>query len=75
MWPLTEGHRLRKRRYTVPDGERAWEIDEFVGRELVLAEVELPAPDVPVDPPAWLSPYIVREVTGEADYTNIHLAG
>jgi CHAD domain-containing protein/CYTH domain-containing protein len=74
MWPLTEGHRVHKRRYTVPDGEHVWEVDEFIGRDLVLAEVELAAPDAPVDPPAWLSPYIVREVTGEAEYTNLHLA-
>jgi CYTH domain-containing protein len=74
MWPLTEGRRVRKRRYTVPDGEYAWEVDEFVGRDLILAEVELSAPDALVDPPAWLSPYIVREVTGEAEYTNLHLA-
>ena len=74
LWPLTEGRRLTKRRYTVPDEDLEWEIDEFTDRDLVLAEVELPAPDTPVDPPEWLVPYVEREVTGEPDYLNVNLA-
>ncbi|HEU4563418.1 MAG TPA: CHAD domain-containing protein [Gemmatimonadaceae bacterium] len=74
LWPLTEGHRVRKTRFVIPDGALAWEIDRFDDRDLVLAEVELPATDTAVDPPEWLRPYIVREVTGEAAYQNINLA-
>ncbi len=74
LWPLTEGARLRKRRYRVPDGELTWEIDEFLDRPLVLAEIELPAEDTPVEPPEWLAPCIVREVTGEAEYSNLRIA-
>ncbi|HEU5169766.1 MAG TPA: CHAD domain-containing protein [Gemmatimonadales bacterium] len=74
MWPLTEGRRIRKRRYRVPDGQLVWEIDEFVDRELVLAEIELPAPTVAAPPPEWLAPYVVREVTGEPEYLNQNLA-
>jgi CYTH domain-containing protein len=51
-----------------------WEIDRFVDRDLVLAEVELPAADTPITFPAWLEPHIVREVTGEAGYVNVNLA-
>ena len=41
VWPLTQGHRLRKRRYRVPGVSGVWEVDEFLDRELVLAEIEL----------------------------------
>jgi CHAD domain-containing protein/CYTH domain-containing protein len=75
MWPLTEGHRIHKRRYAIADEPFVWEIDEFTDRDLVLAEVELPDATIPVAPPDWLAPYIVREVTGEPEYLNINLAG
>jgi CHAD domain-containing protein/CYTH domain-containing protein len=74
MWPLTEGRRVHKRRYRVADGEWVWEIDEFLDRDLVVAEVELPDRDVKVDPPAWLAAYILRDVTGEPEYENLTLA-
>lgn len=74
LWRLTKGHRLVKRRYVVADADHRWEIDEFKDPELALAEVELPTADTPVEPPDWLAPYIVREVTGESDYANEHLA-
>jgi CHAD domain-containing protein/CYTH domain-containing protein len=75
MWPLTEGRRVHKRRYAVADGAHVWEIDEFTDRELILAEVELPDTDTIVEPPEWLAPYVVREVTGEPEYLNLNLAG
>lgn len=74
LWPLTDGCRVRKRRYVVKDGEFVWEIDDFQGRELRLAEVELHDPAAVVVPPTWLAPCIVREVTDEAGYTNLELA-
>lgn len=74
MWPLTEGRRVYKRRYAITEGQRTWEIDEFLDRDLVLAEIELPDADDPVEPPAWLAPYVVRDVTGEPEYVNINLA-
>jgi CYTH domain-containing protein len=74
LWPLTEGRRIEKRRWTVRDGATAWEVDEFLDRGLVLAEVELPpqAADTPL--PEWLRPYLVREVTGDPEYLNENLA-
>lgn len=74
LWPLTEGRRVRKRRYYVPDGDLRWEIDEFLDRELALAEVELPREDTPVSPPAWLRDVVEREVTGDPGYVNVNLA-
>ena len=74
MWPLTAGARVHKRRYTVPDGALVWVVDEFLDRELVLAEVELPSPDVRPPIPTWMAPHLVRDVTDEAAYVNLNLA-
>lgn len=74
MWPLTEGRRIAKRRHCVPHGALRWEIDEFAGRDLVLAEIELPAVDTPVVVPPWLASVMVREVTGDPAYVNANLA-
>ncbi len=74
LWPLTEGRRLLKRRYRVADGELTWEIDEFLDRHLVLAEVELVGHPIAVDFPAWLRPHVDREVTEDEAYSNVQLA-
>lgn len=74
LWPLTEGRRVRKQRFRVPVGDRVWEIDRFADRDLVLAEVELDAPDDPVSLPAWLEPVVVREVTDDPAYVNANMA-
>lgn len=74
LWSLTEGCRVRKVRYAVPDGELMWEIDAFTDRELFLAEVELPHEDTAVSFPDWLAEYVVREVTDEGEFTNRRLA-
>jgi CHAD domain-containing protein/CYTH domain-containing protein len=75
LWRMTEGRRVRKLRYRVEEDGLAWEIDRFRGRRLFLAEVELPAEDAKVRIPAWLRPYVEREVTGEDEYVNRNLAG
>ncbi|NUQ13653.1 MAG: CHAD domain-containing protein, partial [Gemmatimonadaceae bacterium] len=74
MWPLTKGRRLTKKRHRVPDGDLVWDVDEFTDRELVLAEVELPSAETPVEFPKWLAPFVVREVTGDPAYLNSTLA-
>lgn len=71
LWRLTRGKRIRKVRYVV-DGR--WEIDRFVGRDLVLAEIELEYEEERVQVPEWLAPFIEREVTGDIRYTNYSLA-
>ena len=74
LWPATAGRRLRKRRWLVPVGPHTFEVDEFLDRPLVLAEVELAREDECVELPAWLAPHVVREVTLEPAYTNASLA-
>ena len=74
LWPLTEGYRIAKRRRRVHEGSLVWEIDEFLDRELILAEVELPARMTELDLPDWLQPLVVREVTDDPGYLNENLA-
>jgi len=74
LWAATVGKRLRKRRHYVEAGEVTWEIDEFLDRALVLAEVEIPSVDYAVTIPDWLAPYVEREVTDEPAFGNHSLA-
>jgi len=74
MWPLTAGARVRKHRHVVRDAAYAWEIDVFLDRDLVLAEVELSGLDDRPALPEWLAPYVERDVTGEPAYFNSVLA-
>jgi CHAD domain-containing protein/CYTH domain-containing protein len=74
LWSLTEGRRVLKRRHKVHHRGLTWEIDDFADRDLVLAEVDVPFEDSPVEPPEWLKPYVVREVTGEDEFSNLQLA-
>lgn len=74
MWPLTEGCRIEKRRHVIAEGDLTWEIDEFLDRDLVLAEVELETVDQEVPVPGWLEAVLVREVTDEPAYLNLSLA-
>ncbi|MDB4876382.1 MAG: domain containing protein [Gemmatimonadetes bacterium] len=74
VWPLTRGRRVHKRRYVVPAGGMAWEIDEFLDRTLVLAELELERADQAVEIPGWLRAALDREVTEEKGFSNFELA-
>lgn len=74
LWPATAGRRLSKTRYLVSEGSLTWEIDRFDGWALVLAEVELPSVDAEAPLPAWLLPYVVRDVTEDPAYRNYQLA-
>jgi CYTH domain-containing protein len=74
LWPRTAGRRLAKTRHRVEEGGLVWEIDDYDGVNLVLAEVELPSATMRVTVPAWLRPHIVREVTDEPAYQNYEIA-
>lgn len=69
---LCPGPVIEKTRYRVPHGGRIWEVDVFAGSAegLVMAEVELPSPDEPLDLPAWVG----REVTDDLRFRNSSLA-
>ena len=75
LWRLTKGRRVHKRRYSIREaGDVVWEIDEFLDRTLVIAEIELPAVDTGVELPPWLRAVMDREVTDELEYANARLA-
>ena len=72
---LCHGGFIDKTRYLVPAGTypagKYFEVDEFYGDNegLVMAELELDAPDEAFERPAWLG----EEVTGDRRYYNSHL--
>lgn len=70
---LCKGGFIDKTRYLVhsPDGHHVFEIDEFYGDNsgLVMAEVELGAPDEPYLKPSFIGP----EVTGDRRFYNSSL--
>lgn len=74
MWPHTRSARIRKHRHAIREESLVWEIDIFLDRALVLAEVELTEGNEIPQAPAWLAPYIVRDVTDEPAYTNASMA-
>lgn len=74
LWPRTAGRRLAKTRSCINEGSLVWEIDDYDGIELVLADVELPSPDTTVIIPPWLAGHVVREVTDEPKYRNHEIA-
>ena len=55
----------------MPSGKHTFEVDEFFGENegLLLAEVELSAPDEPFEKPSFLG----QEVTGDRRYYNSSL--
>ena len=63
---------IEKRRHIVECRGSRWEVDEFSGAHagLVLAEIELQAPDQPFARPAWLG----EEVTDDPRYCNSTLS-
>ncbi|MBV8945242.1 MAG: CYTH domain-containing protein [Solirubrobacterales bacterium] len=75
LWPLTEGRRIRKRRYLI-SSENGIQIELDVYRDhlggLVTAEVEFGSEDAAAAfiPPPWLD----REITDEPGYKNQRLA-
>ena len=73
LFPLCKPGAIDKTRYIipVPDTGRKWEVDEFYGNNegLVMAEIELGAPEEPFDKPDWLG----EEVTGDRRYYNAQL--
>ena len=74
LWPLTHAARIRKQRHVVRHDSHRWEIDVFLDRELVVAEVELSHEFEIAALPPWLAPYVVRDVTGDPAYFNAVMA-
>lgn len=65
---LCEPGIIDKKRYLIPIGKHCFEVDEFLGENegLVIAEVELSAPDEEFEHP----PFLGQEVTGDRRFYN-----
>ncbi|HEY1594776.1 MAG TPA: CYTH domain-containing protein [Thermoleophilaceae bacterium] len=75
LWPLTAGRRIEKTRHVLPaEGTLKIELDVYSGdlSGLVTAELEFSSEEEAdaFDPPPWLG----RDVTGDARYSNQSLA-
>jgi CYTH domain-containing protein len=74
LWPLTDGRRIQKRRYRIPIGDLALELDVYHGdlEGLLTAEVEFSslADAAAFVPPGWVG----RDVTDDSRYKNKRLA-
>jgi adenylate cyclase len=68
---LAQGPLIDKTRYKVRHGERVWELDVFYGENqgLVVAEIELSAPDEALELPDWAG----EEVSDDARFYNHNL--
>ncbi|MEE2972718.1 MAG: hypothetical protein VX672_06300 [Planctomycetota bacterium] len=79
-WDRTEGRRLEKLRWRVPEGGVIWEIDRFdapaAARGMVLVEAEAAdeAAAHALRVPSWIADLVEREVTHEAAFTNAEIA-
>lgn len=71
LFRLCEPGIIDKTRYLVKSGQHSFEVDEFYGENegLVMAEVELSAPDETYEKPAFIG----KEVTGDRRFYNSHL--
>lgn len=71
LMQLCSNAKIEKVRYLVKCGNHTYEVDEFYGdnKGLVIAEIELTAPDEVFDKPEFIG----TEVTGDARYYNSHL--
>ena len=74
LWPLTEGRRVRKRRYRRRVDEGLFEIDVYEGglEGMAVVEMEFESPEAAdrFEAPQWVG----EEVTGDARYANRALA-
>jgi CYTH domain-containing protein len=72
MLELAVGHTIRKRRFTLHEHGRLWELDVFDAPNdgLVIAEVELPSEEAELVLPSWVG----REISGERRYLNANLS-
>lgn len=67
---------VEKTRYIWQSGNMKWEIDDFKDVKLIVCEVEAPDEETlnSIRVPAGLQEYVIKEITGEKEFTNHNLA-
>lgn len=75
MCKQSQSRYISKQRQVFIDNELKWEVDIFNnGHHLIIAEVELPAIDYPVNLPKFISEKLLLEVTGMKQFGNKNLS-
>jgi hypothetical protein len=76
LWPLTEGCRLRKLRWRLGEEEAVWAVDSIPALRVLVARLTPSREGAGAGEalPAWLAPVVIREITGEAGWTDEELA-
>lgn len=65
--------RISKTRYIYKFGDLKWEVDSY-DFKLIVAEIELPVIDYPLELPDYIASNLILEVTKLKEFTNINLA-
>lgn len=66
---------ISKERLIYPQDDLKWEVDVFNnGHHLIIAEIEIPTPDHPVEIPDFISEKLLLEVTGLKQFSNKNLS-
>ena len=76
IWPKTEGRRVEKIRYSIPDNGLTLEFDEYCGKLQGLVTLEVEFPNIEAAsrffPPEWVA--VAADVTTDPAYKNKSLA-
>lgn len=65
---------ITKTRWVKEQNDLKWEIDQMIGINLIIAEIEIPSEDYPLHIPHWIEDNLVMEVTGCKHFSNSNLA-
>lgn len=77
FWTATQNcpYMIRKKRHVYKQDGFNIEIDAFHNIQLILMEIEVDALEDEIKIPKEIKKYIIKEVTGDADFSNKHLSG
>lgn len=67
-------HGLEKKRYLMKKGELVWEVDNFKNMAPIIAEIETPTKDYPLEIPSFIQDVLIMEITGMREFSNRALA-
>ena len=74
LWPMTEGRRIQKIRYTLAQGSHIFYMDKFQGANEGLVIVEVEFTDEQASRDFTPAPWFGAEITGNTRYYNNRLA-
>ena len=69
-----ESRCITKERHLYKQGKLYWEVDRFLGYDLIVAEIEIPKENYRVRIPRFLKHHLILEVTGFREFSNRNLS-